>query len=295
MKIILLTGISGAGKTAIAEELCKDNKYHYVNSYTDRPKREENEYGHDFIDNNYMDLILERHDVVAQTTIDNYRYCSIASQFDKNKVNVYIVDVKGMNDTIKYFPYADIMSILIRRDKVEADCVRINRDVCVPAREDVDFLVKNNYKIESAAALINTFVNFNLFSHPSHIVQDIQDKIEYVEKQYRYLNEIKESLYTQLWYNNKGFYIDLCKYLEEKINKEINFKVTITPDDKPAIYDGSLYFHIIAEYTDEDVMWADINRMIEQLSSYAYTYCEDMGYDDLSYYLSIGDEYINEV
>ena len=293
MKIILLAGASGSGKTTIAKELCKDNRYNFISSYTDRPMREKNEFGHIFVKANYMDIILDNENIVAQTKISEYRYCSTEEQFDEDKINVYIVDSFGINDTIKFFPHSDMMTILIRRNKIEVDCVREIRDVHVPIRDDVDFVVDNDTKIESAVALIKTLVNFDLFSHPSHLVEEIQDKLYYIDKQYRYLEEIKESLYTQLWYRDRPLYIELCKYVESKVNKRFDFNITIVPDDKPEIIDGYLRFNVIGEY-GADLMWEDVNRLVECLSYYAHAYCSKHGYKDLAYHLVIGEVYKTE-
>lgn len=294
MKIVLITGMSGSGKTTIAQELCKDDKYNFIASYTDRPMREKNEWGHTFVDSAYMDLILEKDNIVAQSTIDKYRYCSITSQFDENKINVYIVDTFGINDTIKSFPQSDIMTILIRRNNIEADCIRATRDVHVPARDGVDFIIDNDYKVEFASGVINVLVNFNLFSHPSHVVETIQEKLDYIDKQYRHLDVVKESLYKQLWYINRPLYIELCKVVEKKINNDFDFDIKITPDDSPQIYDGYLSFHIIGEYEDEDVVWEDMNRMVELLSQYAHEYCRKNNYSDLEYRITVGERYAKE-
>lgn len=40
MKILLLLGQSGVGKTTVAQELCKnEERYHFVDSFTDRRKK----------------------------------------------------------------------------------------------------------------------------------------------------------------------------------------------------------------------------------------------------------------
>ena len=72
--------------------------------------------------------------------------------------------MQGINDTLQAFSEAEVMTILVRRKDIEADCVRINRDVNVPAREDVNFLIDNNGTIESAANLLNTLANFDFFT-----------------------------------------------------------------------------------------------------------------------------------
>ena len=71
MKIILLAGQSGSGKTSIGRELAKnEDKYNFVHSYTDRQMRETNEYGHTFVNSKEMDLLLKRPSQLKLNTND---------------------------------------------------------------------------------------------------------------------------------------------------------------------------------------------------------------------------------
>lgn len=297
MKIVLICGMSGVGKTTIAQKLCEkyDDKYNFVSSYTDRKKRNKDEWGHTFINSALMDSILEHDDVVAQTKIDKSRYCSTVSQFDKNKVNLYIVDVDGINNVIKNFPTAEIMIVLINRREVEVDCVRTSRNVLVPAREDVHFLVNNNGDINSPVNLLNALVNFDLFNKPSHIVSTLNDRLDDIEERYRYLDEIQTSLYKQMFYQEQPHYNALCNYVEEKINEDYDFKITIAKDIEPDItYDDGLVFNIIAEYGHADLMWAQIYDMVEKLTRYAYSYCKTHELENISCRLSIFENCVGE-
>lgn len=290
MKIVFLTGMSGSGKSTIAKELCKNDKYNLICSFTDRQKRNKDDTDHTFISPNHMDLIYDSDDIVAKTQINEHRYCSIYPQFVDDKINVYISDVKGINDTIKCFPQANIMSILIVREKCEADCIRAGRDIQIPAREDVDFLINNNYKIESAVNTINALVNFDFFDKPSHTVKTINDKLKYLENQYRNLEEIKISLLKQLWYECRSQYLQMCQYVEHKINADFDFQITITPDTAPEIYDGYLQFNVIGSYK-EDVDWDTSHRISDQLSLYALEYCNENEYDDIAFRLYVSEYY----
>ena len=293
MKILLITGQSGSGKTTIAKKLCENDKYHFVNSYTDRELREDNEWGHEFVDANYMDLILERADIVAQTTINNNRYCTIQSQFSEDKVNVYIVDTYGINDVFDTFPQAEIMTVLIQRDESDADCVRINRDVCVPPREDVHFAIDNNYKLESAVGTLNALVNFDLFKKPSHRVQSIMEKIDYLEEQERHMRTIKKSLQEQMWRVNYPMYIKMIRYVTEKVNNEFDFPITITPDSEPSIYDGELHFHVIGVYDYDNADWETTNSLVGRLSHHAHTFCSE-NCKDILYHLIVAEKWKGE-
>lgn len=298
MKILFLVGASGSGKTTIAKRLCDtDERFNFINSFTDRQMREKNEYGHTFVNTSYMDVLLERSDVVAKTDINGHRYCSLESQFDNNKINIYVVDANGINDTIEYFPMADIMSILIRRKEVYVDCIREGRDVCVPSRDDVDFCIDNDYKVESAVNVIKVLTGLNLFSKSSRKVKTVKDKIKDVEQQQRYLEYIKESLLVELWHMNYQPYVNLLKFLEEKLNEEFDYDITIRADSEPDVHDEDIFFNVLIEYPKDDakdMYWEDINHLIEKATTYSYNYCQEHDYDDLSMNLRISERYIGE-
>lgn len=295
MKIVLLTGQSGSGKTSIAKKLCENNeRYNFVNSYTDRDLRESNEWGHTFVDSNYMDLLLERADIVAQTTIEDKRYCATYSQFDNTKINIYIVDVNGINDVISAFPQADIMTVLISRNEVEVDCVREGRNVCIPPREDVNFTIDNNFKIESAVGTLNTLINFDLFTRPSHRAQSVQNKLDYLAEQERHMREIKKSLQEQLWRLNYPMYIKMIRYITNKIQNDFDFEIRIRPDTKPEIYDGYLNFNVIGEYTDKNVDWMTCDSIVGCLSKYAHEFCKENNCKDMEYHLVVAEDYVEE-
>ena len=296
MKIVLISGASGTGKTAICQNLCERyDKFHFVDSYTDRDMREPNEWGHQFVDTKMMDLLLESQDIVAKTEIDEKRYCTLRKQFDKDKINLYTVDVNGINDTIKAFPRADVMTILIRRRDINLDGIRSGRDVIVPLREDVDFLIDNNGKIESAANLLNVLVSFDFFRKPSHVTQSLHDRIEQVHTQCRFLKDIRNSLYEQLWYENESLYRQLCKYVEQKVNEEFDFDIKVAPDSSPEISDGYLNFNIQGEYPEDvELYWADTDSLIRQLSYHARTFCQDNNCNDIAYRLTISEKWAGE-
>lgn len=296
MKIVLISGMSGVGKTTIAKNLCEryPDKYNFVHSYTDRDMREKDEWGHTFIDPTYMDLLLERGDIVAQTNIDNVRYCTIRNQFDKNKINIYTVDINGINDTIDAFPNAALMTILVRRQEIEGDCVRLRRDVAVPSRDDVDFLIDNNSTIDSSANLLNTLVNFDFFTKPSRHIQTLKEKIDYIDTQCRFLKQIRTSILEQMWYQNLPLYRQLCQYVEKMINNDFDFDISVKPDEYPEILDGFLTYNIQGRYDYDDLGWNEINRLTERLTIHAHTFCDENDCKDMLYDLAISEYWNGE-
>lgn len=148
MKVLLITGVSGCGKTTIGSKL-NDNDFHFnfIRSFTDRPRRiNENQIDHHFISKKIMDFMLT-YEVVASTTINGYRYCTTYSQFDDNKINIYIVDQKGMNDTKQFFKDAQFFSVLVQKDNINIDQSRKDRNIVIPCSDDVDFVLENNDEI----------------------------------------------------------------------------------------------------------------------------------------------------
>lgn len=290
MKIILLSGQSGSGKTSIGRKLAKnEDKYNFVHSYTDRPMRNSDEYGHTFVNSKEMDFLLKRDDIVASTQIKEKRYCTIKSQFDKDKINIYIVDAHGINDTFEAFPRADIMTILIMRDSIDVESERVERDVAIPLREDVDFLINNDTSIESAAATIDVLVNANLFKKPSHVSSTIEDSLEAIYEQRRYLQQIEKSLEEQRWYRDQPLYNQLINYVNKQIKKD--FDVTIEKDHEPQ-WDGENCVHTIIAWYKDDIMPAETFRINELLSKHVYDFCSKNDCMDLMYRTYIDSDWV---
>ena len=180
MKILLLCGASGVGKSTIAFELCKDEQFNLIRSYTDRPARY-TELDHIFLDKQNMDELLEEK-VAAFTTINGYRYCTRYHQFVDDKINVYVVDADGINDIIKSFPKAEVMSVLITRKKVYIDEKRKKRHVKIPSRMDVSVVVDNDSTVETCVGTIKalTYLHDGMFFTSQHKkVMDLQEHVEY--------------------------------------------------------------------------------------------------------------------
>lgn len=91
-KLIVLCGKSGCGKTTIANALSERYGLKQIESYTTRPKRYENEYGHEFINKHQFSNL--KADLVAYTMFDEYEYGTTTQQIESN--DIYIVDVDGI-------------------------------------------------------------------------------------------------------------------------------------------------------------------------------------------------------
>lgn len=122
IKILCLVGESGSGKSTIAELLSKEDKYNYVQSYTTRVARTANEKGHIFADS----LVYKKHKeldaditselkIIAETFFDGNYYWTVNTQFKKDKINVYVVDPKGV-DNLRKIKEFDILTIYLKAD-----------------------------------------------------------------------------------------------------------------------------------------------------------------------------------
>ena len=147
MKILLISGSSGVGKTRIGLELAKDSKFNFIQSFTDRPHRPgEHKGDHQFVSKDFMKFILT-YDIAAYTCIDNYHYCVTFSQFVDDKINVYIVDKNGADNIKQNFKDAQICSVLVIRDDINIDQIRKDRNIVIPKSDEVDIVLENNTKI----------------------------------------------------------------------------------------------------------------------------------------------------
>lgn len=159
MKILLITGQSGTGKSTLAYELCRNNnRYNLIKSYTDRPRRPQ-EFDHTFVDKRTLDFIPMRK-IVAFTKIGDYRYCSLYDQFVEDKINVYVVDADGIRDTLRAFPKAQIISVLISRENIYIDDSRKNRNIKVPSYHETTCEIDNNRTVNEAVSKLKMLCDF---------------------------------------------------------------------------------------------------------------------------------------
>lgn len=145
MFVFLFIGESGSGKSTIVNMLNERQPYIFnvVKSYTTREKRDENDNDHIFIKNKDE---LKDETIVAETEIEGNYYASIESQFSKDKLNLYIVDVKGIEDVKKFFKDEYVIVIQLVRNDIVIDEDRANREINT-TYENCDYHI-NNINIE---------------------------------------------------------------------------------------------------------------------------------------------------
>lgn len=114
-KIICLVGQSGSGKTTIAKELEKAG-YNVIQSYTTRPPREPNEWGHIFKDK--LDCtIYPIKKMIAFTSFDGAYYWAMPEQYQGKGTSIYVIDVAGVKMIREKVKDAEIVVIYIQADE----------------------------------------------------------------------------------------------------------------------------------------------------------------------------------
>ena len=161
--VICIIGESGSGKTTWATYIEQQYGIPMIQSYTDRPRRNDNEEGHVFLEVSDFDLLKEE-DMIAHTRFGDYRYCCLKQ--DVKQLNTYVIDEDGF-DMLKQ-RYDDIYDIVSIRVSCDADELRnrvgeerANRDKGRFNMSDFDFDFKlyTNRDKEMTRCVVDTFVN----------------------------------------------------------------------------------------------------------------------------------------
>ena len=109
MKLITITGPSGAGKDTVARMLSEMSSYQVLCSYTTRPKREGEIDGveHHFVEQ----CNVPRDKMLAYTQYGGYEYwVSLDQVTDKS---IYVIDEAGLKDLCERFPDIELFKICV--------------------------------------------------------------------------------------------------------------------------------------------------------------------------------------
>ena len=109
MKLITITGPSGAGKDTVARMLSEMISYQVLCSYTTRPKREGEIDGveHHFVEQ----CNVPRDKMLAYTQYGGYEYwVSLDQVTDKS---IYVIDEAGLKDLCERFPDIELFKICV--------------------------------------------------------------------------------------------------------------------------------------------------------------------------------------
>lgn len=118
--LYLFVGPSGSGKTTIVDELECKYRYKCLQSYTTRPQRCENEYGHIFISDDEFDNLQN---IVAYTEYNGYRYC--ATEDLLNEASLYVVDCDGVETLLNKYSNTERLICIFYLDTTVS--IRISR------------------------------------------------------------------------------------------------------------------------------------------------------------------------
>ena len=109
MKLITITGPSGAGKDTVARMLSEMGGYKVLCSYTTRPKREGEIDG---VEHHFVETCnVPRDKMLAYTQYGGYEYW-VAIEQVKNK-SIYVIDEDGLKSLCKRFPDIELFKICV--------------------------------------------------------------------------------------------------------------------------------------------------------------------------------------
>lgn len=139
-RVLLVNGGSGVGKSTVVGELCEDwEAFRQVMSITSRERRGEDD-DHVFMDRDVVKGLIDGGNVVDWTEVGGELYCTTLDCFDKEKINVYIVDDEGVEK--EWGGEFDVLKVrLVERSWVD-DKERIGRVVNWLGDENFDFVVQ---------------------------------------------------------------------------------------------------------------------------------------------------------
>jgi guanylate kinase len=129
--IFLIAGYSGSGKTEVANYLTIKYGIPYLQSYTTRPKRHNDEVGHKFVTDQEFDELISNNEVLALTKWGEYRYCCVEK--DLSGIDSYVIDEAGIDYIMDKFKgkFFFVTVFLERDEDLRIDAVgkeRVARD-----------------------------------------------------------------------------------------------------------------------------------------------------------------------
>lgn len=160
MKLITITGPSGAGKDTMARMLSEMGGYKVLCSYTTRPKREGEIEG---VEHHFVEKCDVPHDkMLAYTQYGGYEYWTTIDQVtDKS---IYVIDEDGLRALCEKFPDIELFKICVSA----CEGTRLRRGV---SQERID-------RDKKRKCLPLSFYNAVIFNNDSYEV--LLDKVQRV-------------------------------------------------------------------------------------------------------------------
>lgn len=143
--LICLIGKSGSGKSTIAKHYYNEG-YNVIQSYTDRVKRHEDEWGHIFISTE--DVESYRSNMIAHTFYNNHHYFATRNQYKNKGISFYVIDPYGVDNLISSVLDADLCFIYINADEAIRRERMIYRTLEDSNTKDPFKSIEENKKIE---------------------------------------------------------------------------------------------------------------------------------------------------
>lgn len=168
MKLITITGPSGAGKDLVARFIEELSGVKPLCSYTTRPMRdgEQNGREHYFV----SECCVPREDMLAYTVYGGYEYWTITNQI--KGVATYIIDEEGLLSLQKNHPEIETKKIYldVSKDVRVARCIsleRISRDdhrSLLPP-ETYDYIIRNEENCSMLRASVQRMLTSKEFTN----------------------------------------------------------------------------------------------------------------------------------
>lgn len=172
-RLWLIVGKSGVGKTTLANLLAQ-NGMPCVLGHTTRPKRSEDDTPYTFV--NAKTARQEKDKAVTSTSINGYDYYTTVDDIEDKLVA--IVDPKGVEDFIKYYPHCNFRVIYIAANETLRKTKAIAR-AQDPIKEEAIFDKRNQDEKE----------RFNEFEKQLNQLPDTYDNIHLVYKLFNDYNK----------------------------------------------------------------------------------------------------------
>lgn len=189
--LILVIGRTSSGKTELTKQVAKKYGLTVLKSYTTRPPRkEELEMGLENTDHIFIseEEYQALHDIVAETTINGYHYCTTESELERS--DFYVIDPNGVEylqrmaggkfHLVQFYIYADEAVRQNRSAKRSGSVSEFqmrakSEDQQFQAYEDAnkyDIIIYNNGKLEESMQVFESYMKLVLESRLKELAEE---------------------------------------------------------------------------------------------------------------------------